>query len=64
VVLAFFGGLLIDSFLGVPFGAFLFSCTVSIGQLLFGFGAYVNKVWLMDVGRFVFGMGAETVLVG
>ena len=44
VVLAFFGGLLIDNFLGVPFGAFLFSCTVSIGQLLFGFGAYINKV--------------------
>ena len=64
MVLAFFGGLLIDNFLGVPLGAIIFSCMVSLGQILFGYGAYINKVWIMDVGRFVFGMGAETVLVG
>ena len=55
VVLAFFGGLLIDNFLGVSLGAIIFSCLVSLGQILFGYGAYVNKVWLMDIGRFVFG---------
>ena len=55
VVLAFFGGLLIDNFLGVSLGAIIFSCMVTTGQILFGYGAYINKVWIMDVGRFVFG---------
>ena len=63
VVLCFFGGFLIDNLLGIQMGAIVFSCLVTVGQLLFGYGAYCNKVWLMMVGRFIFGMGGETVSI-
>lgn len=33
------------------------------GQIVFAIGAYVNKVWLMDVGRFIFGIGGESLAV-
>lgn len=64
VVLCFFGGYLIDKVLGVRLGAILFSCLITIGQLLFGYGAYVNKTIVMDIGRFIFGLGGESVAVG
>jgi MFS family permease len=63
VVLCFFGGFLIDNLLGIQMGAIVFSCLVTVGQILFGYGAYCNKVWLMMVGRFIFGMGGETVSI-
>jgi hypothetical protein len=55
VFLCFFGGFLIDNLMGVRLGAVLFSSFVTFGQILFSYGAYVNKIWLMDVGRFIFG---------
>jgi hypothetical protein len=64
VVLCFFGGYLIDRVLGMRFGAILFSCLITFGQILFGYGAYCNKTIMMDIGRFVFGLGGESVAVG
>jgi MFS family permease len=55
IVLCFFGGILIDRVFGIRYGTIWFSITVTIGQVLFGYGAYVNNLWLMYVGRFVFG---------
>jgi MFS family permease len=55
VILCFFGGFLIDRVLGIKWGAAIFSCIVSLGQILFALGAYVDQVWLMYIGRFVFG---------
>jgi hypothetical protein len=52
VILCFFGGILIDNILGIRVGAILFSCLVTVGQLLFGLGAYLDKIWIMDVGNY------------
>jgi hypothetical protein len=55
VVMSFIGGYLVDRFFGIRLGALIFSGFVMSGQLVFALGAYVNKIWLMDAGRFIFG---------
>jgi len=55
VIFCFFGGFLIDNLLGVRLGAIIFSSLITIGQILFGYGAYCNRIWLMNSGRFIFG---------
>jgi hypothetical protein len=55
VVLCFLGGYLIDRVFGIRLGAIVFGSMVLFGQIIFGFGALYNLVWLMDVGRFIFG---------
>ena len=55
VVLCFLGGYLIDRVFGIRLGAIVFSVLVLIGQIIFASGALFNSIWLMDVGRFVFG---------
>lgn len=49
------GGYLIDRVFGIRLGAIVFSTLVLAGQIVFALGALYNKVWLMDVGRFIFG---------
>uniref|UniRef100_A0A1I8FK11 MFS domain-containing protein n=1 Tax=Macrostomum lignano TaxID=282301 RepID=A0A1I8FK11_9PLAT len=51
VVLSMIGGYLIDRLFGIRLGAIIFSSFCLVGQLLFAFGAFVNKVWLMDAGQ-------------
>ncbi|RNA16812.1 major facilitator superfamily domain-containing 1 isoform X2 [Brachionus plicatilis] len=63
VVLCFLGGYLIDRVFGIRLGAIFFSTLVLSGQLVFAFGALWNKIWLMDVGRFIFGIGGESLAV-
>ncbi|ESN93636.1 hypothetical protein HELRODRAFT_115505 [Helobdella robusta] len=63
VILCFFGGLLIDKVFGLCWGAIIFSVIVTLGQLLFASGALFNAVWLMYIGRFVFGFGGESLAV-
>lgn len=55
IILCFFGGFLIDRVLGVRLGTIIFSCFVTIGQLMFAIGAYTKSIWLMYIGRFIFG---------
>jgi MFS family permease len=55
IILCFCGGILIDRVFGLKFGTIIFSCTVLLGQFLFGYGAYHNNLWMMYIGRFVFG---------
>jgi MFS family permease len=55
VVLCFFGGYLIDRVFGIRLGALVFSTFVLSGQLVFAFGALTNHIWLMNIGRFIFG---------
>lgn len=52
VVLCFVGGFAIDRVFGIRIGAILFAAIVLIGQLIFAAGAFCNKFWVMDVGRF------------
>jgi len=63
VILCFFGGFLIDRMFGVRLGAIIFSCFVTAGQIVFALGGYLNKYWLMCVGRFIFGIGGESLAV-
>uniref|UniRef100_H3CQI7 Lysosomal dipeptide transporter MFSD1 n=1 Tax=Tetraodon nigroviridis TaxID=99883 RepID=H3CQI7_TETNG len=63
VVLCFFGGFLIDRVFGIRLGAIIFSLFVCAGQVIFATGALVNRFWLCEVGRFVFGIGGESLAV-
>ncbi|KAM4863492.1 lysosomal dipeptide transporter MFSD1 isoform X2 [Urocitellus parryii] len=63
VVLCFLGGFLIDRVFGIRWGTIIFSCFVCIGQVIFALGAIVNAFWLMEFGRFVFGIGGESLAV-
>uniref|UniRef100_G3WZ83 Lysosomal dipeptide transporter MFSD1 n=1 Tax=Sarcophilus harrisii TaxID=9305 RepID=G3WZ83_SARHA len=44
-------------------GSIIFSFIVCIGQVIFAMGALVNAFWLMQLGRFVFGIGGESLAV-
>uniref|UniRef100_A0A8C9ZQQ1 Lysosomal dipeptide transporter MFSD1 n=1 Tax=Sander lucioperca TaxID=283035 RepID=A0A8C9ZQQ1_SANLU len=63
VVLCFFGGFLLDRVFGIRLGTIIFSLFVCVGQVIFATGALVNHFWLMEVGRFVFGIGGESLAV-
>ncbi|XP_029922951.1 lysosomal dipeptide transporter MFSD1 isoform X3 [Myripristis murdjan] len=63
VILCFLGGFLIDRVFGIRFGTIFFSLFVCVGQIIFALGAFVNRFWLMEVGRFVFGIGGESLAV-
>ncbi|XP_060761816.1 major facilitator superfamily domain-containing protein 1 [Neoarius graeffei] len=63
VVLCFVGGFLLDSVFGIRLGTVIFALFVCIGQVIFAMGALVNHFWLMEFGRFVFGIGGESLAV-
>ncbi|KAJ8686589.1 hypothetical protein QAD02_022383 [Eretmocerus hayati] len=63
VILCFIGGFLLDSVFGIRWGTIIFMTLTLIGQLIFATGAYMNVFWLMMLGRFVFGVGAESLAV-
>ncbi|XP_078495475.1 lysosomal dipeptide transporter MFSD1 [Ciona intestinalis] len=63
VILCFFGGFLLDRILGVRMGSIIFSLFVLGGQLIFALGATLELMWLMDMGRFIFGIGGESLAV-
>nr|XP_021397379.1 major facilitator superfamily domain-containing protein 1 [Lonchura striata domestica] len=44
-------------------GTVIFSSFVCVGQVVFALGALFNTFWLMEVGRFVFGIGGESLAV-
>nr|XP_055051865.1 major facilitator superfamily domain-containing protein 1 isoform X1 [Misgurnus anguillicaudatus] len=63
VVLCFLGGFLLDRVFGIRWGTIIFASFVLLGQIIFAAGALVNHFWLMEVGRFVFGIGGESLAV-
>ncbi|KAL0973069.1 hypothetical protein UPYG_G00198490 [Umbra pygmaea] len=63
VVLCFLGGFLLDRVFGIRAGTIIFSLFVCAGQVIVAIGALSNKFWLMNVGRFVFGIGGESLAV-
>ncbi|XP_059060480.1 major facilitator superfamily domain-containing protein 1-like [Achroia grisella] len=63
VILCFIGGYLIDRYFGVRLGTVIYMAIVLIGAVIFAFGVYVNAFWLMILGRFVFGIGGESLQV-
>ncbi|XP_077204694.1 lysosomal dipeptide transporter MFSD1 isoform X2 [Paroedura picta] len=63
VILCFFGGFLIDRVFGIRWGTIIFSIFVCVGQVIFALGAVFDAFWLMEAGRFVFGIGGESLAV-
>ncbi|XP_031573119.1 major facilitator superfamily domain-containing protein 1-like [Actinia tenebrosa] len=63
VVLCFVGGYLLDRVFGVRLGTLIFSSLVMMGQLVFSLGAYRHSFTIMEVGRFIFGLGGENLAV-
>ena len=63
VVLPAVGGFLIDKYLGIPGGAILFSFIICIGQIIVAVGGFTNNLSVMYLGRFVFGLGGESLAV-
>ncbi|XP_033265359.1 major facilitator superfamily domain-containing protein 1 isoform X5 [Orcinus orca] len=44
-------------------GTIIFSCFVCVGQVVFALGGIFSAFWLMEFGRFVFGIGGESLAV-
>ncbi|CAG9099040.1 unnamed protein product [Plutella xylostella] len=63
VILCFIGGYLIDRYFGVRLGTIIYMTFVFIGAVVFATGVYVNAYWLMILGRFIFGIGGESLQV-
>jgi len=62
MVLPLFGGILIDK-IGIRLGLILFTVVLTIGQLVFTIGGYQESYWIMMLGRFIFGLGGESMTV-
>lgn len=63
VVLCFIGGFLLDSVFGIRLGTVIYMGLTLIGQIIFAMGAMVNQFPVMMLGRFIFGIGAESLAV-
>lgn len=63
VILCFVGGFLLDSIFGIRLGTIIYMGLSLVGQIIFAAGAMVNTFWLMMLGRFVFGIGSESLAV-
>ncbi|KAL2095944.1 hypothetical protein ACEWY4_008092 [Coilia grayii] len=63
VVLCFLGGFLLDRVFGIRLGTIIFGSFVFVGQIIFASGALAGYFWLMEAGRFVFGIGGESLAV-
>eukprot|EP00095_Tigriopus_kingsejongensis_P003743 maker-scaffold1209_size55568-snap-gene-0.11 protein:Tk03743 transcript:maker-scaffold1209_size55568-snap-gene-0.11-mRNA-1 annotation:"hypothetical protein AaeL_AAEL006002" len=63
VILPIFGGFLIDRVLGLRVGASVFAFALIIGQVCFALGGYFKNFVLMEIGRFIFGIGGESLAV-
>ncbi|CAG9797126.1 unnamed protein product [Chironomus riparius] len=63
VILCFIGGFLIDRVFGIRLGTIIYMFILMIGQLIFAFGTTTNAFYIMLLGRFIFGIGAESLAV-
>lgn len=63
VILCFIGGFLMDSVFGIRLGTILFMAILLFGQIVFATGGYVDSFNMMIAGRFIFGVGAESLAV-
>lgn len=44
-------------------GAIVFAGFILLGQFVFAGGALINTYWVMILGRFIFGIGGESLAV-
>jgi MFS family permease len=64
IFLCIVGGYILDSVLGRRKGTFVFAAIVTLGQLLVTIAAKYNSIIMMYCGRFLFGIGAESLALG
>jgi MFS family permease len=62
-ILALVGGFLIDRVFGIRLGAIVFCTLVFVGQFIFAIGIQSRSYWVAVIGRFVFGLGGESLSV-
>ena len=62
-VQVFFGGYIIDRYLGVRKGSAICCAVLVLGQALVCYGVTVSRLNLVLAGRFLFGVGGETLSV-
>lgn len=53
----------ICSVFGIRFGTIIYMFILMIGQLIVAVGGILDAFWLMILGRFIFGIGAESLAV-
>ncbi|XP_074026714.1 lysosomal dipeptide transporter MFSD1 isoform X2 [Leptinotarsa decemlineata] len=63
VVLNVVGGFLIDRVFGIRLGSNIYVGLTVLGQLAFATGVFFNQYWFMLIGRFIFGIGGESLTV-
>lgn len=63
VVLPIIGGYLMDSVFGIRLGTLIFAIFIILGQAIFAMGGFLYSYPVMQVGRFVFGIGGESLAV-
>jgi MFS family permease len=63
MILPLFGGYLID-YVGIRISIIIFSSLLTAGQAIFAFGCSISSYPVAIVGRFVFGLGGESLNVG
>ncbi|MFN9910259.1 MAG: hypothetical protein ACK56F_29805, partial [bacterium] len=49
---------------GIRLGTMLFAFIIVLGQLLFSMGGFFDRLWVMELGRFVFGRSFSSHFVG
>jgi len=62
-VLPIIGGFLMDRVMGIRLGTVVFSIFILLGQGVFSLGGFLNTFWVMEIGRFIFGIGGESLAV-
>lgn len=62
VFMCLVGGALLDRVFGLRNGNLLFCVILISGQVLFGFAVYYKKLWLMYIGRLLFGYAPLFIL--
>lgn len=63
MILCFFGGYIIDRVTGVRWGSIIFCGFILLGEMMFCLGIQFKLYYLALVGRFVFGLGGESLTV-
>ncbi|XP_060859207.1 major facilitator superfamily domain-containing protein 1-like [Metopolophium dirhodum] len=61
IVMCFIGGFLINRVFGIRLGTVIFALMVVLGQIVFAAGTYLNTLWIMILGRLIFGISAESL---
>lgn len=63
VLMCLIGGQLVDRVLGIRKAAIVFNILLVIGQLTVSLGAFSNQFRLMQLGRLIFGLGGESLII-